>query len=140
MGARLAVLLFVLSVLIAPVQARQDERCCRLPEHAHTLRELGGTYRGLRRQAGSACCNRFNSGLMQVMTALRDSLQPGVPAKRIVALMGRPDLRTSKRYGAIETPSGARLLVYHWRGSHDYLYFVVRRGRVIRSEWYNAWE
>lgn len=136
----LAALLSIFLLLTAHVQAQQREDCCRLSKDIRTLRALGREYRRLRLQAGSTCCDRFNSGLMQVMSALRDSLQPGIPAKRITSLMGRPDLKTSRRYGAIEPPAGDALLIYHWRGSHDYLYFIVSRGRVVKSEWYNAWE
>jgi hypothetical protein len=136
----LTVLLFFFFLLPEPVRAQQSENCCSFPTKTRTLRELGSEYRRLRRQAGSTCCNRFNSGLMKVMSALRDSLQPGIPAKRVTKLMGRPDLRRSKRYGAIEPSAGEKVLIYHWRGSHDFLYFIVSRGRVTKSEWYNAWE
>lgn len=127
-------------LLTTPVCAQERERCCRLSTEPLTLRELGREYRRLRHGAGSQCCNRFNSGLMQAMTELQDSLQPGIPVKRVTALMGRPDLRSSKRYDAIEPPPRSRLLIYHWRGSHDFLYFIVSGGHVVKSEWYNAWE
>ncbi|RYD52368.1 MAG: hypothetical protein EOP52_09400 [Sphingobacteriales bacterium] len=118
----------------------QQEECCRLPETIRTLRDLASDYRRLRREVGSGCCNRYNSGLMQAMILLRDSLPPGTAVKKVTALMGKPDLRHSARYGVIELPPGTRLLIYQWRGSHDFLYFIARKGCVVKSEWYHAWE
>lgn len=140
MTRHLILLLSFCSLLATPVRAQERKTCCRLAKDYRTLGGLGREYRRLRRQAGSQCCDRFNSGLMQALTALRDSLQPGTSAKRIIALMGRPDLRSATPYGGIEPPPGDVLLIYHWRGPHDFLYFVVSHGRMVKCEWYNAWE
>lgn len=134
---------FSLLLVLLPtpyVCAQQHATCCYLSKDITTLLELGREYKRLRREIGSVCCNRFGSGLMAAMTALRDSLQPGSSAKRVTSIMGRPDLCTRERYGAVAPSVGDRLLIYYWRGSHDFLYFVVSRGQVIKSEWYNAWE
>jgi len=140
MPRHLLQLLSLCLLLTTPVGAQEHKPCCRLSKEYRTLAGLGREYRRLRRQAGSRCCDRFNSGLMQALTALRDSLQPGTSTKRIIALMGRPDLRSATRYGAIEPPPGDTLLIYHWRGPHDFLYVIVNHGRMVRCDWYNAWE
>ena len=57
-------------------------------------------------------------------------------------LMGPPDLiaESGGRHVMVDVPSGETHWVYWWRGGHDYLYFVLRAGRVAEARWWFAGE
>ncbi len=61
---------------------------------------------------------------------------------RLIELLGEPDetIRAGAYHDGAPVPRGQAHLVYWWRGGHDYLYFVVRRGRVVESRWWYAGE
>jgi len=87
-----------------------------------------------------------------VMGDLGEALgQPGVPVERVLALMGPPDQRLEEPgestpeddrslWRMAAPTSGSDLLVYEWRGHHDFLYFWAREGKVVRSGWWMALE
>lgn len=66
----------------------------------------------------------------------------------LVALLGAPDavaLPGSPLWTlamSIRRPDGGgaadELEVYEWRGQHDFLFFEVRQGTVLRSDWWQA--
>src|SRR4051812_46920069 len=60
----------------------------------------------------------------------------------VYRLIGRPDkiVRGGESYVGTPVPSDETHLVYWWRGGHDYMYLVVKRGRVARSCWWYAGE
>jgi len=61
---------------------------------------------------------------------------------QVYRLIGRPDkvVRGGDRHGGMAVPRDESHLVYWWRGGHDYLYLIVRRGRVVGSRWWYAGE
>jgi len=89
----------------------------------------------------------FGGRKHEVMEILASRLGvPGTPSARLLAIMGPPDERvrsgTELWADSVYGPAAAGLeaLVYHWRGRHDFLYFLVRRRRVVRSGWWMAHE
>ena len=66
----------------------------------------------------------------------------GLTSREVRKLLGQPDrtVRSGKRYVMVEAGPGETHLVYWWRGGHDYLYFVVREGRVVDARWWYAGE
>jgi len=60
----------------------------------------------------------------------------------VYRLIGPPDetIRAGGRHNGTPVAPGESHLVYWWRGGHDYLYLIVRRGRVARSCWWYAYE
>ena len=82
-----------------------------------------------------------------LMDALRARLS-GASRTEVFATMGDPDeiahpgaeTWAVALHGARISPEGSELLVYHWRGRHDFLYFVVRAGRVVHAGWWMAGE
>lgn len=77
-----------------------------------------------------------------VMSTLAERLGPGHSSKEVVALMGAPDqiLRAgSNPHGHDVAPNEVHLL-YWWRGGHDYLYFIARKGIIVSTHWWHAGE
>lgn len=62
-------------------------------------------------------------------------------SREVVELLGEPDwtFKTGSHQG-IRVARGETHLAYWWRGGHDYIYFIIRRGRVARSSWWHAGE
>lgn len=82
-----------------------------------------------------------------VMNRLRQLLgNSGSDAQRIRTLMGEPQSVTSAGPGNFPVDFGPDevVLCYHWRGSHDFLYFVISTDsnspKVHKSGWWMAWE
>lgn len=65
-----------------------------------------------------------------------------VRERRLVALLGEPDkiARSGDRHATVRVPPHEHHVLYWWRGGHDYLYFVIRRGRVADARWWYAGE
>jgi hypothetical protein len=78
-----------------------------------------------------------------VMARLGEELGDGTHTEREVQrLMGAPDrrFRGGAWTGTLWVPSDETHLIYRWRGGHDYLYFIVKRGRVVGARWWSAGE
>ena len=121
--------------------------------------ELAKQYRELRKVKGHFTGGEWNddvdssSGrLYTVLDDLRKALgNPSYKRADIVLLMGEPDAilsRDSKEYlfqrgtPDLAGKGGAEknLLVYFWRGWHDYLYFVCQDEAIQEAGWYFALE
>ena len=66
-------------------------------------------------------------------------------AARVLELLGEADAKAepdSPLWAQVRaTETGAYLLIYRWRGDHDFLYFLVDgSGHVARSSWWMAYE
>lgn len=79
-----------------------------------------------------------------LMQSLGNALLKGTEA-HVVETMGEPDAKAEpgtllwRQVRAPETEG--HLLIYRWRGDHDFLYFLVDgSGRVARSGWWMALE
>ncbi len=57
-------------------------------------------------------------------------------------LLGPPDevVDGGGRHATVDVPRGETHWIYWWRGGHDYLYFVIRGGRVAEARWWFAGE
>jgi hypothetical protein len=63
----------------------------------------------------------------------------GIHKNKILKFMGTPDHETSQ-IGMIKLNAGEHIMVYHWRGWHDWMYFVIRKNRVVGVKWWYAYE
>jgi len=83
----------------------------------------------------------------QVMLSLGERLGDGTHAPgEMIALMGAPDevlargeAMFSNAYRGAD-PRVRRLLVYYWRGGHDFLFFASDGSMVLASGWWAALE
>jgi hypothetical protein len=66
--------------------------------------------------------------LTALLGAPDDVARPGSTIWSLAMSVRRPD-----GGGAVD-----ELEVYEWRGLHDFLFFEVRQGRVLRSDWWAA--
>ena len=108
----------------------EPENCCQGKYARDSLgnrstKALGQEYLRLNR-IKCAACNFYGSDLFMIMKVLGVRLN-GKSTAEIKRVMGRPD-----------TVKG-RVLVYYWRGEHDYLRFTPTKGRAV-SSWYYALE
>ena len=53
--------------------------------------------------------------------------------------MGKPDSHTDEQH-VVKLNEGEELWIYHWRGWHDWLYFVIQSKKVKRADWWFAFE
>lgn len=85
----------------------------------------------------------WNGPFHTVMARLGQGLGDGAHTEREVQqLMGAPGrrFRGGEWTGALWVPSAETHLIYEWRGGHDYLYFIVKHGRVVGARWWLAGE
>ena len=63
-------------------------------------------------------------------------------SEEVQSLLGAPDktIVGGSDHNGTRVPPGQTILVYWWRGGHDYLYFVVRSGVIESARWYYAGE
>jgi len=88
----------------------------------------------------------------QVMIELGARLGEGDCARtQVIDLLGPPDLTAGPgdatfdlvgRQPDFKMPSTAayELLIYYWRGAHDYLYFTAEGQTIFSSGWWHAYE
>jgi hypothetical protein len=121
---------------------------------AQSLEELSAEYRRLR--SVRSVQGHFNQEVdgwggrkHTVMGALLARLgTPGTARAKVVVSMGEPDqiaqpetdLWSYAVEGSRSVPEGSELLVYEWRGLHDFLYFLVSDDKVVRAGWWMAGE
>lgn len=89
------------------------------------IKTLGNEYQRLK-QLNCSDCDNFSSDLAEIMRALEPKLQ-GKSKRQVKGIMGRPD---EKSFG---------VLIYYWRGKHDYLIIEFGRNGAIVN-WYYAYE
>lgn len=100
------------------------------------LREIPGHFGG-----GEWCddVDAWNGRKHRVMTDLGEALAQA-SEQRIRAVMGPPD-PAEGAWALVRPPEGAtHLLVYRWRGMHDFLYFVRAGDEARGSGWWMAYE
>jgi hypothetical protein len=79
----------------------------------------------------------------QLMSEVGECLQQGhYPAHQVLTLLGKPDelLAAGSRHNGVLVGRNESHWVYWWRGGHDYLYLIVRHGRVAQARWWYAGE
>lgn len=115
------------------------------------LQELSSQYQQLRSIQGhfqggtwQDRIDRWAGQKHQVMTELGEALgRAGTPESEVLRWMGQPDERASPgslSWAAVRPEQGEQLLIYCWRGHHDFLYFLCQQDRVVRSGWWMAGE
>jgi len=106
------------------------------------LRQVRGWFSG--GPAFVDAVDKWGGRKQKLMDKLAEQLDKGqYSPDQVVALLGEPDQRVGPKspgWGAIQPKAGELLLVYYWRGGHDYLYFICRKGRVTGSDWWMAGE
>lgn len=121
---------------------------------AAELDELGSEFRALRVRQGHFSGGRWDDALdrwggrkHQVMLALGKALGDGTHARgEVVALMSEPDgvlMPGQYMFGLAYKGGDTRvrqLLVYNWRGGHDFLFFTSDGEHVFGAEWWSALE
>jgi hypothetical protein len=121
---------------------------------ASPLGDLAAEFRVLRAQRGhfsggewNDAVDRWDGRKHQVMRQLADALGDGTHSRAdIIAMIGEPDdvLRAGAR-GFADAYGGGddrvrQLLVYEWRGRHDFLFFTSDGTRVFAADWWFALE
>jgi len=92
------------------------------------------------RDENNACHRKWKSDLQLMMEELGTRLAASrVRRKEILKFMGTPD-HESDALDMIKLNTGEHIMVYHWRGWHDWMYFVIRKNRVVRMKWWYAYE
>jgi hypothetical protein len=100
-----------------------------------TARDLGLRFQELRRRRQTrkpgkfdADLDSFDGEMHRVMAELGVRLGAGTRTGFVTGIMGEPDERKPERWA------------YQWRGWHDYLFFEISGDRVVKSDWYMAFE
>jgi hypothetical protein len=106
-----------------------------------SLQKLGSEFQRLKNLKGSDC-DKFGSNLFFVMNCLGDSLsEKKVAIKEVVETMGNPGSMYDKKVSEmLKLEKNEDVLVYFWRGWHDFMYLVIANGKVVRYNWWFALE
>jgi len=125
-------ILVLLLLLVLPGFA--DEQA--LAREWAELRHLKGHFQG---GSWSEDADSWKGRKHQVLAELGEILgKPGTPETRIRELLGHPD--RTEHTCLVQAPADSDVLIYEWRGMHDFLYFVCQEGRVVKSGWWMAGE
>jgi hypothetical protein len=136
-----------------PATQTEPERSVQ-PAPTKPLAELGAEFRRLRAgrapsdEAWKDELDNWGGRLHQVMNDLLARLGlPGTGRASVIMMMGEPDELSRPGtdlwwygHGEKMKPAPSEMLIYHWRGRHDFLYFFVRDDRVVHAGWWMAGE
>jgi hypothetical protein len=126
-------LLFVLLMLVNA--AAEPTNLTSLSAEWKELRAVKGHFQG---GDYDVRVDRAGERKAVVLEKLREALsQPGTSEARVLGLLGEPDAREAV---VLTTPADCAVLVYWWRGWHDFADFFCRDGKVIDSGWWLALE
>jgi hypothetical protein len=144
-----------LALVIACGGPPRSDDSAAAPDARDELGALGAAYQHLRAEPGhwsqppapwNPATDAPAGRKRAVMTELGERLVPGTRA-RVLAVMGPPDAVARPgdplwqlAASSEPPPSGPEILVYTWRGHHDFLFFEVDGARVTRSAWWMAYE
>lgn len=140
--------LFFLSFLffISVLQAQKNTQICCKSELADfskaTLQELGTEYQRLKALQPS-CCQNFHSDLQLLMEDMGKKWElQHLCVKKVIKFAGKADAESvpNQHQQPYICEKGEKLLIYHWRSWHDYMYVVVKGKRVKAVSWYYAYE
>lgn len=121
---------------------------------AVSIADLGAEFRLLRQQPGHFSGGAWNDDVdkwdgrkHRVMIALAKALGDGSHSNaEIVAVMGEPDavLKPGQYMFGLaydgRDPRVRELVVYEWRGMHDFLFFTSDGESVFGADWWMALE
>jgi hypothetical protein len=79
---------------------------------------------------------------MKILEMLNNRIDIGVSEKTIIKIMGKPDKNISKDnpIEVIQFKDEETILIYYWRGMHDFLYFGIKNNKLFYKKWYYALE
>jgi hypothetical protein len=141
---RLIATLFYVSLVIIPNPVIAQNCCVLELKNGRSLETLGKEYQRLRLDKKTSCCDNFGSGLMEVMIQLNDSVSLGITQNKIISIMGIPDIIATNKepleHHFTNLGINERVLIYCWRGLHDFLYFEFKNDKLINKNWYYAGE
>lgn len=113
------------------------------------LQDLGAEFRELRSVRGHfggggwvEAVDAWGGRKHQLMQELGEALADA-PEIRIQEIMGPPDCVSRPgdlSWTLVAPPAGTHLLVYEWRGMHDFLYFARDGSAALGSGWWMAGE
>ena len=67
-----------------------------------------------------------------------------ISERRIIQIMGKPDKTASKQHPVDhhfdQLKEDERILIYTWRGMHDFLFFRIKDNKLVYKDWYYALE
>ncbi|HEY0375963.1 MAG TPA: hypothetical protein VGC87_03310 [Pyrinomonadaceae bacterium] len=154
----------ILFIAAAGSMARADEPvsgCQGLGANVSTLvreyRELRERRRQLPEGTFDQDLQAFGGKLHRVLESLGHEMgHPPYTRRIIVGCLGEPDaVKNGKQMGRfldihrrelrragreVKEKPGRIYLIYHWRGGHDFLFFVSEGGRVVDHGWWFAYE
>lgn len=141
-----------LGLLIAACSLSAEQAMSPTPD---PIEDLAAEFRVLRTIPGHFDGGTWNNEVdhpegrkHKLMEQLRERFAVGSHTKtRLVELLGQPDViyRSGDRLFdlIVESPTAVQrdtMLVYFWRGEHDFLYFDCREDAVLGAYWWMAGE
>ncbi len=106
---------------------------------ALSLEELSEIYKE-DRQDISSCDKRWNSNFHQIMIEIGSQLSKGSFSKvEVIQYLGVPDF-AGQEVNVLSIEDSEEVMIYFWRGWHDWLYFIVENEQVKKVDWWFAYE
>jgi hypothetical protein len=128
--------------------SQPDKEIAQLAEAYRALREIEGHFDG---GEPNPVVDQWQGEKHRVMHELGERLRTGEYGRsELVALLGPPD-HTVTEADPLHTniaslpdyqtsAAGDEFLIYEWRGTHDFLFFVVQNEQVENAGWWYAGE
>ncbi len=150
---------FLLVLLVSSVSGADTTSGMGSEKVKHSPKEAGIEFQRLCKIKGHFSGGDWNDDVdkwmgkkHQLMLFLQDLLVVNkAPKKEVIRIMGNPnqnlektDLKTpvfsDKLLQKIRAKSWDEIIIYNWRGHHDFLYFVFTDNVIIDSDWWFARE
>ena len=137
-------LTFCILTLFIAISA-YSQNCCEIElVKIESVEQLSSEFKRLKTNGNRDCCRNYGSGLMKSMEMLSDSIEIHTNEERIIQLMGLPDNYATKdhpiEHHFTQLGKEEKVLIYYWRGMHDFVYFVLMNKQLISKQWYYALE
>jgi hypothetical protein len=119
------------------------QNCCEFEfVKGKPIERISDEYKLLKVSVDKECCRNYGSGLMKIMEVLSDSIELNTNEERIIKIMGMPDTYASDEHPIehhfTQLGKNEKILIYYWRGLHDFLYFVLLSNLLVSKHWYYA--
>ena len=144
----LIIIVYFLAIMLnfSVVSAKEDEQDCTLRISVPaSLNNLGREYQRLKHQQTEewGSCDTYGSGLHEVLDIIVKQVAIGTDVSTVVDALGKPDnIVTPEDVSKVPFPVAfdELLYMYHWRGTHDFIYFEIKNNKVVKSEWFIWYE
>jgi hypothetical protein len=116
------------------------ERRRRLPEGAYDkeLRDHGGKLHKTLQALGSELGHPpYTKKIIVDCLGEPDAIHSQVEMARYLGIYEREQRKAGRETKA---KPGQEYLVYHWRGGHDFLFFISEAGSIVDHGWWSAYE